>query len=190
MWGFLCGDFCHGRLAIAYPINFDYSIWMTYSVDFRGKVLSVREKEGLTIAQVAARFDIGVASVVRWLKQPEPKVHGFRRHKIDRDALARDIENTRCLSIAARCTFWGSSKCNLPCFEYARQNCLDDIAATANAPDIPARTSLPLCGIGMRAWHVVGKTAFIDGDDGSACHLMGFYAGAEGTPSVFARLRG
>ena len=65
---------------------------MTYSVDFRRKVLSVHEKEGLTIAQVAARFDIGVASLVRWLKQPEPKVHGFRRRRIDRDALARDIE--------------------------------------------------------------------------------------------------
>ena len=65
---------------------------MTYSSDFRRKVLSVREKEGLTIAQVAARFDVGVASVVRWLKQPEPKVHGYRRRKIDMDALARDIE--------------------------------------------------------------------------------------------------
>ncbi len=72
--------------AIAYPINFDYTFWMRYSVDFRRKVLSVREKEGLTIAQVAARFNIGVASVVRWLKQLEPKVHGFRRRKIDRDA--------------------------------------------------------------------------------------------------------
>lgn len=65
---------------------------MTYSSDFRRKVLSVREKEGLTIAQVAKRFDVGVASVVRWLKNPEPKVHGFRRRKIDIDALARDIE--------------------------------------------------------------------------------------------------
>lgn len=65
---------------------------MTYSFDFRRKVLSVREKEGLTIAQVAARFDVGVASVVRWLKQPEPKAHGYRRRKIDIDALALDIE--------------------------------------------------------------------------------------------------
>ena len=65
---------------------------MTYSSDFRRKVLSVREKEGLTIAQVAARFDVGVASVVRWLKNPEPKKHGHRRRKIDMDALVRDIE--------------------------------------------------------------------------------------------------
>ena len=46
---------------------------MTYSSDFRRKVLSVRKREGLTIAQVALRFDVGVASVVRWLKNPEPK---------------------------------------------------------------------------------------------------------------------
>lgn len=64
---------------------------MTYSSDFRRKVLSVREKEGLTIAQVAVRFDVGIASVVRWLKNPVPKVHGHRRRKIDMDALARDI---------------------------------------------------------------------------------------------------
>lgn len=65
---------------------------MTYSIDFRRKVLSVRERDGLTIAQVARRFDIGVASVVRWLKQPGPEVHGYRRRKIDMDALRRDIE--------------------------------------------------------------------------------------------------
>ena len=65
---------------------------MTYSLDFRRKVLSVREKEGLTIAQVAARFDVGIASVVRWLQNPDPKVHGYRCRKIDMDALARDIE--------------------------------------------------------------------------------------------------
>ncbi|MGQ0527214.1 MAG: IS630 transposase-related protein [Alphaproteobacteria bacterium] len=66
---------------------------MTYSSDFRRRVLSVREKEGLAIAQVAARFCVGVASVVRWLKTPEPR---RRRHKpatkIDMAALARDIE--------------------------------------------------------------------------------------------------
>lgn len=65
---------------------------MTYSSDFRRKVLSVREKEGLTIAQVAARFCVGVASVVRWLKEPEPR--GTRNKpwtKIDRAALAQDV---------------------------------------------------------------------------------------------------
>lgn len=65
---------------------------MTYSLDFRRKVLSVREKEGLTIPEVALRFCVGVASVTRWLKRVEPCL---TRHKpatkIDRIALARDV---------------------------------------------------------------------------------------------------
>jgi transposase len=65
---------------------------MTYSSDFRRKVLSVREKEGLTIAEVAARFCVGVASVVRWLKDPEPKrTRNKPATKIDMEALARDV---------------------------------------------------------------------------------------------------
>ena len=65
---------------------------MTYSLDFRRKVPFVREKEGLTIPEVAARFCVGVASVTRWLKRVEPQM---TRHKpatkIDRIALARDV---------------------------------------------------------------------------------------------------
>lgn len=65
---------------------------MTYSSDFRRKVLSVREKEGLTIAEVAARFCVGVASVTRWLKNPEPKKGRNKpATKIDMQALARDV---------------------------------------------------------------------------------------------------
>ncbi len=65
---------------------------MAYSIDFRRKVLSVREKEGLTIAEIAERFCVGVASVVRWLKEIEPRKHGYRRRKVDMEALALDVE--------------------------------------------------------------------------------------------------
>lgn len=64
---------------------------MAYSLDFIRKVLSVREKEGLTIVEVANRFSIGVASVVRWIKNVDRKPQGFRKHKIDLDALRQDI---------------------------------------------------------------------------------------------------
>ncbi len=65
---------------------------MTYSIDFRRKVLSVREKEGLTIAEVADRFCVGIASVVRWIKNPEPqRTRNKPATKIDRIALARDV---------------------------------------------------------------------------------------------------
>ncbi|TYP71040.1 MULTISPECIES: hypothetical protein [Nitrosomonas] len=48
---------------------------MAYPISFRRKVLSVREKENLTIAQVAKRFCVGVASVTRWIKTPDPRIH-------------------------------------------------------------------------------------------------------------------
>ncbi|WP_254776401.1 hypothetical protein [Nitrosomonas sp. Nm34] len=43
---------------------------MTYPISFRRKVLSIREKENLSIAQVAKRFCVGIASVTRWIKTP------------------------------------------------------------------------------------------------------------------------
>ena len=65
---------------------------MTYSSNFRRKVLSVREKEGLTISEVASRFCVGVASVTRWLKYPEPKTTRNKpATKIDMAALAQDV---------------------------------------------------------------------------------------------------
>ena len=65
---------------------------MTYSFDFRRKVLSVREKEGLTISEVASRFCVGIARVTRWLKDPEPKTTRDKpATKIDMAALAQDV---------------------------------------------------------------------------------------------------
>ena len=65
---------------------------MTYSPDFRRKVLSIRESEGLTISQVSARFCVGIASVVRWIKRPEAQT---KRNKpatrITNEALEKDI---------------------------------------------------------------------------------------------------
>ena len=67
---------------------------MTYSLDFRRKVLSVREKEGLTIAQVAERFDVGVASATRWLDRIEPSATRNKpATKIDMSALMKDVQS-------------------------------------------------------------------------------------------------
>ena len=67
---------------------------MTYSIDFRRKVVSVREQEGLTILEVAARFCVGIASVVRWIKKLEPeRTRNKPATKIDMDALVRDIQD-------------------------------------------------------------------------------------------------
>ncbi|AKH39052.1 MULTISPECIES: IS630 transposase-related protein [Nitrosomonas] len=67
---------------------------MTYPILFRRKVLSVREKENLSMAQVAKRFGIGVASVMRWIKTPDPKTTRNKpATKINMEMLAQDIKN-------------------------------------------------------------------------------------------------
>jgi len=65
---------------------------MSYPLKFRLHVLGVREKEGLSLAATATRFQVGVSSLVRWLKHPEPRQSGRRRGKIDMAALAQDVE--------------------------------------------------------------------------------------------------
>ena len=65
---------------------------MTYSLDFRLKVLSVKEKENLSFAETAGRFCIGLASIVRWSKKPEPqKKRNKAPTKINMEALKEDI---------------------------------------------------------------------------------------------------
>ncbi|WP_063654431.1 IS630 transposase-related protein [Candidatus Arsenophonus triatominarum] len=65
---------------------------MSYTIDFRRKVISVRKAEGLTIRETAKQFRIGKASLVRWLKRPEPKNSTPRKRKLDKNALAKDVE--------------------------------------------------------------------------------------------------
>ena len=68
---------------------------MTYPISFRRKVLSVREKENLSIAQVAKRFDVGVASVMRWIKSPDPKTTRNKpATKINMERLAQGKPST------------------------------------------------------------------------------------------------
>jgi len=65
---------------------------MTYAVKYRQKVLPLRVRGGLTIQQVATRFDVGVATVVCWLKRSEPKqTRDKPATKIDMDALRKDV---------------------------------------------------------------------------------------------------
>ena len=67
---------------------------MTYSIDFRRKVLSVRDAEKLTISGVANRFNVGIASVVRWINKLEPeKTRNKPATKINMEALINDIFN-------------------------------------------------------------------------------------------------
>ncbi|WP_181995025.1 IS630 transposase-related protein [Arsenophonus endosymbiont of Bemisia tabaci] len=42
---------------------------MSYSIDFRRKVIFTMEEEGLNIRETAKQFWIGAASVSRWINQ-------------------------------------------------------------------------------------------------------------------------
>ena len=66
---------------------------MTYSLDFRKKVLKIRAEESLSIEEVAIRFGVGKASVMRWLIDIEPKKKRNKpATKIDMEALKKDVE--------------------------------------------------------------------------------------------------
>jgi len=67
---------------------------MSHPVSFRRHVLRIKEREGLSFVQVAARFSVGVASVKRWSKRLEPKPYERRKGiKIDLEALAQDVSD-------------------------------------------------------------------------------------------------
>ena len=66
---------------------------MAYSIDFRRKVLEIKERDGLSLEEAALRFSISESSVFRWLKRLEPYLtRNKTATKIDMEALAHDVE--------------------------------------------------------------------------------------------------
>lgn len=67
---------------------------MTYPLTTRLHILKVKQREGLTFAQAADRFSIGIASLVRWHKQVKPKKYRrVKGLKIDLEKLRQDIKD-------------------------------------------------------------------------------------------------
>lgn len=65
---------------------------MTYPSKFRHHVLTVKKQENLSYAEAALRFHVGIASLVRWAKNPEPaKGRNKPATKIDRQRLEEDV---------------------------------------------------------------------------------------------------
>jgi transposase len=66
---------------------------MTYSLDFRKKVLQVKTEEKLSYEETVKRFQIGKTTLVRWHSKLEPQIKRNKpATKIDMEALQRDIE--------------------------------------------------------------------------------------------------
>jgi transposase len=67
---------------------------MTYSVDFRKKVLAIREKEKLSYQKTAQRFGIGTSTVIAWCKRLTPKKYHLKQpKKVDLEKLAQDVKD-------------------------------------------------------------------------------------------------
>ncbi len=65
---------------------------MAYSLDFRKRILKVKEEENLTFQEVADRFKLGIRSLFRWTNKIEPqKSRNKPATKVDMKALAEDI---------------------------------------------------------------------------------------------------
>jgi transposase len=65
---------------------------MTYSIDFRCKVLAIKEKETLSYVKVSKRFGIAVNTVFLWSKKLESKkTRNKPATRIDRQVLRNDL---------------------------------------------------------------------------------------------------
>jgi transposase len=66
---------------------------MTYSLDFRKKVLSIRSREKLSFSQAAERFGVSVNSIFLWSNRLEPRRTKNRPAiRIYRENLMEDIK--------------------------------------------------------------------------------------------------
>jgi transposase len=66
---------------------------MTYSIDFRRKVLAIKEKENLSYVKVSKRFGVAINSVFLWSKKLEAKrTRNKPATRIDMQVLRNDLE--------------------------------------------------------------------------------------------------
>ena len=66
----------------------------SYSKEFREKVFEIKEKEGLTNKQAAARFGISERVIYEWKHKPAPKkTRNKPATKINMETLKKDIED-------------------------------------------------------------------------------------------------
>ena len=66
---------------------------MAYSLDFRKRVVKIREEKGLTFEKTAERFGVGIRTLFRWQIKIEPKkTRNKPATKIDMGKLASDVK--------------------------------------------------------------------------------------------------
>ncbi len=67
---------------------------MTYSLDFRQRVLHIKSERSLTDLELSAMFNVSTRSIIRWKVKIEPlTTRNKPATKIDMDKLKKNIED-------------------------------------------------------------------------------------------------
>lgn len=83
---------------------------MSYSLDFRKKVMGIKEKEKLTFEATSERFGIGMRTLFRWQNRLEAKMTRKKpATKINMAGLQKDVEEHPDAYLAERATRFGVS---------------------------------------------------------------------------------
>lgn len=66
---------------------------MAYSLDFRKRVMRIREVDNLTFEKTSERFGVGIRTLFRWQNRIEPKTTRNKPAvKIDMEKLKEDVK--------------------------------------------------------------------------------------------------
>ena len=89
---------------------------MTYSLDFRRKLFSIKTEQNLTFSETSALFNISMATLFRWQKSIQPKLTRHKSEtKLNMNALRSDIqtypdayqfERAQRLGVSRSCIFY------------------------------------------------------------------------------------
>ncbi|MEI8097131.1 MAG: IS630 transposase-related protein [Candidatus Moraniibacteriota bacterium] len=66
---------------------------MSYSFDYRQRVMKIKGEEDLTFDATSKRFGVGIATLFRWKKKPEPqKTRNKPATKVNMESLKADVQ--------------------------------------------------------------------------------------------------
>ena len=83
---------------------------MTYSTSFRRKILNTKSERGLSIRKTAKEFNLSPVTVVKWMRNIEPKETRIRKSRVDIKQLEEDIKQYPDSYIYERAVRFGMSK--------------------------------------------------------------------------------
>jgi transposase len=84
---------------------------MTYSLDFRKKVMQIKESQSLTFQAASDRFGIGIRTLFRWANKIEPETTRNKpATKINMEKLAEDVKKHPDAFLYERAERFGVSK--------------------------------------------------------------------------------